>query len=171
MARPKTPPRLPTHGLAKRAPDVVLVIHGPNLNLLGKREPAIYGTETLAQIDASLVRLGVELGVTVQCMQTNHEGVILDWIHAASERSDVLGLVLNAGAYTHTSIAIHDALKGTRLPCVEVHLSNTAAREEMRHVSRIAPACVGSIAGFGSASYALGIRALVGYTAQSDRAR
>lgn len=168
MTRGKLPPRLPTRALARRAPDVVLVMHGPNLNLLGRREPELYGEQTLAQIDAGLARLGAELGLTVECMQTNHEGTIVDWLHAASERSDVLGVVLNAAAYTHTSIAIRDAIAGTRLPCVEVHLTNVHAREEMRHRSLLAPVCVGTIGGFGAESYALGIRALVGYRARSE---
>jgi 3-dehydroquinate dehydratase-2 len=164
----KVPPRLPTRALARRAADVVLVIHGPNLNLLGAREPEIYGTQTLAQIDAGLVSLGRELGLTVECLQSNHEGVILDWLHAAAQRSDVLGVVLNPGAYTHSSLAIHDAIAGIALPCVEVHLSNVAAREEFRRRSVVAPACVGTIAGFGADSYALGIRALVGYRARAS---
>jgi 3-dehydroquinate dehydratase-2 len=164
----KVPPRLPTRALARRAADVVLVIHGPNLNLLGAREPEIYGTQTLAQIDAGLVSLGRELGLTVECLQSNHEGVILDWLHAAAQRSDVLGVVLNPGAYTHSSLAIHDAIAGISLPCVEVHLSNVAAREEFRRRSVVAPACVGTIAGFGADSYALGIRALVGYRARAS---
>jgi 3-dehydroquinate dehydratase-2 len=146
----------------------VLVIHGPNLNLLGRREPELYGSQTLAQIDAGLARLGAELGLTVECMQTNHEGTIVDWLHAASERSDVLGVVLNAAAYTHTSIAIRDAIAGARLACVEVHLTNVHAREELRHRSLLAPVCIGTIGGFGAESYALGIRALVGYRARSE---
>lgn len=164
----KVPPRLPTRALARRAADVVLVIHGPNLNLLGTREPEIYGSETLPQVDAKLVQLGRELGLTVECLQSNHEGVILDWLHAAAQRSDVLGVVLNPGAYTHTSLAIHDAIAGISLPCVEVHLSNVAAREEVRRRSLVAPACIGTISGFGADSYALGIRALVGYRARAS---
>ncbi|GAB4198333.1 MAG: type II 3-dehydroquinate dehydratase [Sandaracinaceae bacterium] len=167
MTRGKLPPRLPTRALARRAPDVVLVVHGPNLNLLGRREPEIYGTQTLAQLDASLVKLGAELGITVECMQSNHEGVLVDWLHAAADRSDVLGVVLNAGAYTHTSIALRDAIAGTGLACVEVHLSNIHAREQMRHRSLLASVCLGTIGGFGADSYALGIRALVGYRARS----
>lgn len=167
MARPKAPPQLPTHMLAKRAPDVLQVIHGPNLNLLGTREPERYGTQTLAQIDAQLIQLGRELGVAVECMQTNHEGAIVDALHAAAQRSDVFGVVLNAAAYTHTSIAIRDAIAGTALKVVEVHLTNIYAREEMRHHSMIAPVCMGTIGGFGGESYMLGIRALVGYRARS----
>jgi len=168
MTRAKTPPRFPTRALVRRAADVVLVVHGPNLNLLGRREPELYGSQTLAQIDAQLVQLGVELGLTVESMQTNHEGVIVDFLHRAAERSDVLGVVLNAGAYTHTSVAIRDAIAGTGLSCVEVHLTNVHAREELRHRSLLAPACLGTIAGFGADSYALGIRALVGYSRRSQ---
>ncbi len=164
----KVPPRLPTRALARRAADVVLVIHGPSLNLLGTREPEIYGTETLAHIDAGLVRLGRELGLTVECLQSNHEGVIIDWLHQAGGRSDVLGVVLNPAAYSHTSLAIADAVRAIPLPCVEVHLTQVAAREEIRQRSLVAPACVGSIAGFGPESYALGIRALVGYRARTS---
>jgi 3-dehydroquinate dehydratase-2 len=168
MTRGKHPPRLPTHALSRRAADVVLVVNGPNLNLLGRREPEIYGTQTLAQIEAGLVQLGAELGIAVECMQSNHEGVLVDWLHAASERSDVLGVVLNAGAYSHTSIALRDAVAGTGLACVEVHLTNVHAREEMRHRSLLAPVCIGTIGGFGPDGYALGIRALVGYSARSE---
>ncbi|MBX7194325.1 MAG: type II 3-dehydroquinate dehydratase [Sandaracinaceae bacterium] len=167
MTTRKVPPRLPTRALARRAADVVVVLHGPNLNLLGTREPEIYGHETLPQLDAKLVSLGRELGLTVECLQSSHEGVLVDWLHAAAQRSDVLGVVLNAGAYTHTSLALHDAIAGIRLPCVEVHLSNVAAREEIRRTSLIAPACIGTISGFGADSYALGIRALVGYRARA----
>jgi len=164
----KVPPRLPTRALVRRAADVVLVIHGPSLNLLGTREPEIYGTETLDRIDASLVRLGRELGLTVECLQSNHEGVIIDWLHQAGGRSDVLGVVLNPAAYTHTSVAIGDAVRAIPIPCVEVHLSHVAGREEFRQRSLVAPACIGTIAGFGSESYALGIRALVRYRAGSS---
>ena len=167
--RPKAPKRLPTHLLAKRPPDVVQVIHGPNLNLLGTREPERYGKRTLQQIDAQLIRVGRELGISVECMQTNHEGAIVDAIHAAAQRSDVFGVVLNAAAYTHTSIAIRDAIAGTGIKTVEVHLTNVHAREEMRHHSMIAPVCMGVISGLGADSYALGIRALVGYTAELSR--
>lgn len=162
----KLPPRLPTRALARRALEVVVVIHGPNLGLLGTREPEIYGHETLAEIDAHLVEVGREFGVDVECAQSNHEGVILDWLHAAGARPDVLGIVINPAAYSHTSLAIADAIRAIPKPCVEVHLTNIAAREEIRQRSLVAPACIGTIAGFGKASYALGIRALVGYTAK-----
>lgn len=136
-----------------------MVIHGPNLGLLGTREPEIYGAETLADIDRSLVELGESLGVAVECHQTNHEGVILDLLHAARERA--VGVVLNPGGYTHTSVAIHDAIRAIDVPTVEVHLSNTYRREPFRHRSRSAAACVGAIIGLGSDSYRLALRHLV----------
>jgi 3-dehydroquinate dehydratase-2 len=135
----------------------VLVIHGPNLNLLGTREPHIYGTTTLAEIDAELVRRGAERGAEVECMQSNHEGVIIDAIQAARGRYDVL--VLNAGAFTHTSYAIRDALEAVALPAIEVHVSNIHAREAFRHHSVLAARCVGQICGFGAQSYYLGLDA------------
>ncbi len=135
----------------------VLCLSGPNLQLLGTREPDIYGTETLAEIHARVKAHGKELKVTVDCRQTNHEGVLCDWI--AEARGKMVGILLNAGAYTHTSIALHDAIKASELPCIEVHLSNPDAREAFRRRSRIAPACVGRVAGFGGDSYVL---ALVG---------
>ncbi|MFZ5814833.1 MAG: type II 3-dehydroquinate dehydratase [Bacillota bacterium] len=136
----------------------VLVIHGPNLNLLGTREPQIYGSTTLAEIDAALAELGTQLGVAVEAFQSNHEGAIIDAIHGA--RGRVEGILINPGAYTHYSIAIRDALAGVGLPVVEVHLSNVYRREEFRHRSVIAPVVVGTIAGFGPDSYLLGLRAL-----------
>jgi 3-dehydroquinate dehydratase-2 len=137
----------------------VLCISGPNLQLLGTREPSIYGTETLAQIHARLKARGKELGVKVDARQTNHEGQICDWIAAA--RGKYEGLLINGGAYTHTSIAIFDALRSVGLPCVEVHLSNPEAREEYRHKSWMARACIGTVAGFGGDSYALALEGLV----------
>ena len=135
----------------------VLVIHGPNLNLLGTREPHIYGTTTMAEIDGNLVRLGSELGVDVECMQSNHEGVIIDALHGARGRIDAV--VINPGAFTHYSIAIRDAIATVELPVVEAHLSNVHKREEFRRQSVLAPVCVGTIAGFGADSYYLGLRA------------
>lgn len=135
-----------------------LVIHGPNLNLLGTREKEVYGTVTLAEIDAALKSLAAELGVELDIMQSNHEGEIVSAIHAAMGRCQ--GLLINPGAYTHTSVAIRDAVAGAGLPCVEVHLSNIHAREEFRQHSFIAPVSRGQIAGFGKQSYLLGLRAL-----------
>lgn len=143
----------------------VLCISGPNLQLLGVREPEVYGKETLQAIHARLVARGVELSCAVDARQTNHEGLIVDWISDARGAAD--GILLNAGAYTHTSIAIYDALRAVApLPCVEVHLSNPDAREPFRRRSRIAPACVGRVAGFGGQSYVL---ALEGLTAVMER--
>lgn len=135
-----------------------LVIHGPNLNLLGTREKDIYGTVTLAEIDQDLRRLAAELGAELEILQSNHEGEIVSAIHAGMGK--VQGLLINPGAYTHTSVAIRDAVAGAGLPCVEVHLSNIHAREEFRQHSFIAPVSKGQIAGFGKHSYLLGLRAL-----------
>jgi 3-dehydroquinate dehydratase-2 len=133
-------------------------LHGPNLNLLGTREKDVYGTVTLAEIDQALQALAAELGVQVELMQSNHEGEIVSAIHGAMGRCD--GLLINPGAYTHTSVAIRDAVAGAGLPCVEVHLSNIHAREEFRQHSFIAPVAKGQITGFGKQSYLLGLRAL-----------
>lgn len=141
-------------------PPRVLVLHGPNLNLLGQREPEIYGRTTLADIDAGLVRLGHELGVAVETFQSNHEGELVSKIQAARDRC--AALIINAGAYTHTSVALLDAILAVGLPVVEVHLSNLYKREPFRHHSYIARAAVGQICGFGADSYFLGLRAAVG---------
>ena len=146
----------------------VLCISGPNLQMLGTREPEIYGTETLRDIHARLRARGKELGVAVDARQTNHEGEILDWI--AGARGKYAGLLLNAAALTHTSLAIYDALRATALPCVEVHLSNPEAREAYRARSRIAPACVGKVSGFGGESYLLGLEGLVKLLSKQARA-
>jgi 3-dehydroquinate dehydratase II len=137
----------------------ILCISGPNLQLLGTREPRIYGTETLAQIYGRLADRAGELGATIDSRQTNHEGAIVDMIGEAHGKFD--GILLNAGAFTHTSIAIHDALKGVGLPCIEVHISNPEAREAFRRRSRIASACVAKVAGFGGDSYVLALEGLV----------
>lgn len=137
----------------------ILVLSGPNLQLLGTREPEIYGRETLADIHRRLVARGKELGVQVTARQSNHEGELCDWIAAARTTAD--GMLFNAAAYTHTSLALFDALKAVGVPCIEVHISNPEAREAYRHTSKIAPACVAKVAGFGSDSYLLGLEGLV----------
>jgi 3-dehydroquinate dehydratase II len=137
----------------------ILILNGPNLNLLGLREPHIYGSTTLKDLDRLVVEEGEKLGVEVVCLQSNHEGVIVDAIHQAVGKHQ--GIVINAGAYTHTSIAIRDALAGVKIPTVEVHLSNIYQREEFRHHSYIAAVVIGQISGFGVDGYLLGLRALV----------
>jgi 3-dehydroquinate dehydratase-2 len=136
----------------------ILVLHGPNLNLLGQREPGIYGTLTMAEINLSLGNLAAELGCTTTFFQSNSEGDLIDSIQAASGECD--GILINPAAYTHTSIALRDALAAVGLPFVEVHLSNVYRREEFRHVSLTAPLAIGQICGFGCESYLLGLRAL-----------
>jgi 3-dehydroquinate dehydratase-2 len=142
-------------------PARILVLNGPNLDRLGRREPEIYGRETLNDIYARVEKLAAERGVEVDCRQTNHEGLLVDWIGAASD-DGFAGILLNAGAYTHTSIALHDAIKGAGLPTIEVHISNPDAREPFRHVSTIAAACKARVAGFGPASYTVALEGLLG---------
>ena len=137
----------------------VLVLSGPNLQMLGTREPAIYGRTTLAEIHAALAELAAARGAAVDCRQSNHEGELLDWIGASRGVFD--GMLLNAGALTHTSYALRDAIQSVGLPCVEVHLSNPEAREPFRRRSRIAAACVAKVAGFGARSYALALEGLL----------
>jgi 3-dehydroquinate dehydratase-2 len=135
----------------------VVVLHGPNLNLLGLREPGIYGRTTLAQINDRLQHLGLELGVEVQTLQSNHEGVLIDRVQQA--RQDAGALIINAGGFTHTSVALRDAVAAVALPVIEVHLSNLASREEFRHRSLLAPVCVGQVVGLGAMGYELALRA------------
>jgi 3-dehydroquinate dehydratase-2 len=141
-----------------------LVLNGPNLNLLGQREPAQYGHNTLADVEALCVETGKRLGVEINCLQSNHEGVLIDAIHEAGRgvaAGEVLGVVFNAGAYTHTSVALHDAIKGAEVPVIEVHISNVHAREAFRHHSYISPAAAGIVVGFGVDGYVLAIEGLV----------
>jgi len=137
----------------------ILVLHGPNLNLLGTREPTIYGAITLDELNSSLIKLGKELGVSIESRQSNVEGELVNWIQEAKQRFD--GLVFNPAAYTHTSIALRDAIVGVGIPMVEVHLSNIHRRESFRRRSYLASVALGQISGFGPQSYLLGLRALV----------
>jgi 3-dehydroquinate dehydratase-2 len=137
----------------------ILVLHGPNLNLLGQREPGVYGSVTLDEINRLLEQEGQKLQAKVFTVQSNHEGVLVDAIHDALKQHQ--GILINAGAYTHTSIALRDALAAVALPTVEVHLSNIYQREPFRHHSFIAPVAIGQISGFGAESYRLGLQALV----------
>ncbi|MBL0374806.1 type II 3-dehydroquinate dehydratase [Rhizobium sp. KVB221] len=135
----------------------VFVLNGPNLNMLGKREPGIYGGQTLEAIADDCRKLGAELGLEVDFRQTNHEGVLIDWIHEANDKA--AAVLINPGAYGHTSIALHDALRAISVPSIELHLSNIHAREEFRHKTWTAPAVKGVICGFGADSYLLALRA------------
>ncbi len=137
----------------------ILVLNGPNLNLTGMREPAHYGSATLDEINSALSEAAASLGIETVFFQSNHEGDIIDYIHNAMDNFD--GIILNAGAFTHYSYAIRDAIAAVSVPAVEVHMSNVHAREEFRHTSVIAPVCIGSIAGFGSFSYHLALAALI----------
>lgn len=144
----------------------VLVLHGPNLNLLGLREPGIYGSLTLADINRLLETEAVNLQVKTFTVQSNHEGVLVDTIHGALGQHQ--GMVINAGAYTHTSVALRDAIAAVNIPTVEVHLSNIYRREDFRHHSYIAPVVIGQISGFGFQSYLLGLQALVYHLRNSE---
>ena len=136
----------------------VFVLNGPNLNLLGTREPEIYGADTLDDIAGRLEDQAQTLGLAIDMRQSNHEGHLIDWLHEANQ-TGAKAVILNAGAYTHTSIALRDAIKGVAVPVIEVHLSNPHARESFRHVSHIAPVARGTIAGFGAEGYALALDA------------
>lgn len=144
----------------------ILILNGPNLNLLGTRQPEVYGTTTLQDIENMCNTHAQSLGVTVVFRQTNHEGELVDALHAARGTHD--GVILNAGAYTHTSVALMDAITSTQLPVVELHLSNIHAREEFRHKSYIAPVAIGQICGFGAAGYPLAIDALMSWLGDND---
>jgi len=137
-----------------------LILHGPNLNLLGQREPAVYGHQSLEEINTDLKQLAVKLGTDIEAFQTNHEGVLIDRIQAATAEG-FAGIVINPGGLTHTSIALRDAVASIELPVIEVHLSNIHARETFRHHSYIAGVALGQIAGFGALGYQLALRALV----------
>jgi 3-dehydroquinate dehydratase-2 len=139
-------------------PPVIYVLNGPNLNLLGLREPEIYGSDTLDDIAGRLEDRARGLGLTVEIRQSNHEGHLIDWLHEAGAEG-AKAVILNPGGFTHTSVALHDAVKAIAVPVIEVHLSNPQAREEFRHVSFVAMAAKGTIAGFGPASYALALDA------------
>jgi 3-dehydroquinate dehydratase II len=144
----------------------ILVIHGPNLNMLGKREPEVYGRQTLADIDGDLKALAADLGIAVACFQSNHEGEIVERIHAAM--GGIQGLIINPGAYTHTSVAIRDALQMLSCPIVEVHISNVYRREAFRHKSLISDVVTGKIVGLGAMGYRLALTALAGMDTIGD---
>jgi 3-dehydroquinate dehydratase-2 len=151
----------------KSPPPTVVVLHGPNLNLLGEREPHVYGSVTLAEIDAELTAQGQAAGVTVRALQSNHEGALIDAIQEARSNADAI--IINAGGFTHTSVALRDAIAATKLPAIEVHLSNLAARESFRHTSYLTAVCVGQIAGFGAGSYRLALAAAIDIMRQKGR--
>ncbi len=142
----------------------ILLLHGPNLNLLGTREPEVYGSMTLDDVNEQVVTAGKARGAKIKPYQSNHEGALVEALHKAGGWAD--GVIFNPGAYTHTSIALRDAITGTELAVVEVHLSNVHAREEFRHKSMLAPVCVGQISGFGWRSYLLGLEAILGHLAK-----
>lgn len=148
----------------EEAVQTILILNGPNLNLLGTREPAVYGSTTLADVEAMCRQAGRDAGVNIDFVQSNHEGALIDAIHAAGrayKEGTLIGVVFNPGAYTHTSIALHDAIKAVEVPVIELHVSNVHAREAYRHHSYISPAAAGIIVGLGTDGYLLGIDALV----------
>ncbi len=146
----------------------ILVLNGPNLNLLGKREPGIYGSLTLEEINGQLRLEAENLGLSISFMQSNHEGELVTAIQKAEEEG-ITGVIFNAGAYTHTSVALRDAIAGVKTPVIEVHLSNPHAREEFRHVSYISPVCIGTICGFGRESYSLALTHFSKTSAESGK--
>ncbi len=137
----------------------ILLVHGPNLNLLGERNPAVYGTTTLVDIEADVAAAANARGAAVLCFQSNHEGALIDFLHDQRKLAD--GIVINAGGYTHTSVALRDAIEAVQLPAVEVHISNTHAREDFRRVSLIAPVCLGQVTGLGRAGYTTAVNLLL----------
>ena len=147
------------------AKPLILLIHGPNLNLLGERNPEVYGRTTLAEIEDDVTNAATARGASVLAFQSNHEGALIDFLHA--QRKAASGAILNAGAYTHTSVALHDAIEAVHLPVIEVHISNTHAREGFRHQSRIAPACLGQVTGLGRAGYTAALTLLLDHLAAS----
>ena len=152
---------------ARRAERVVIVVHGPNLNLLGKRKPEIYGRTTLAEVDAELHKRGERHGTEIRTFQSNQEGALIDRIHLAREEAD--GMVINPAGYGHTSVALRDAIEACELPTVEVHLSNIHARETFRHHTLTSAVCIGQVCGFGPNSYYLGLDALVAHMLAAGR--
>lgn len=144
----------------------IMILHGPNLNLLGQREPEVYGKMSLEEIDQRLAAAGRELALEVRSFQSNSEGGLIDALHTAREWAS--GVIFNPGAYTHTSVALRDAVAAIPLPVIEVHLSNVYAREEFRHTSMLSPVCAGKITGFGWRSYLLGLHALAGMLSGED---
>jgi 3-dehydroquinate dehydratase-2 len=140
----------------------ILILHGPNLNLLGQREPEIYGAVTLEEIDKRLIAAGKELGVTIRTQQSNHEGELIDALHDAKNWAK--GVIFNPGGYTHTSVALRDAIAAIEIPVIEVHLSNVYAREVFRHKSLLSPVCIGKITGFGWRSYLYGLQEIAAFT-------
>ncbi len=149
-------------------PDTVFVLNGPNLNLLGLREPAVYGSTTLADVEAEVRAAGERLGLSIVFRQSNHEGTLVDWLHEA--RGTAAGVVINPGAYTHTSIALHDAIKAVELPVMEVHISNIFARESFRHHSYVSPVAAGVLCGLGTHGYVLALEALARIVATRNAA-
>ncbi len=156
--------------MARRASRPILILHGPNLNLLGTREPSVYGRMSLAEVNRAIQRHAAARGARAVCRQSNHEGELVDWIQSAA-REGFQAIVINPGALTHYSVALRDAVASVSLPVVEVHLSNIHAREEFRRRSVIAPAAVGQISGFGPASYLLGLEAVLGVSPARARGR